>query len=741
MLCDISDLNQLFEEESIEMCMQKTVDMVAEHMMAEVCSIYLYSEAEKKLTLRATRGLKKEADREITMQLGEGLVGTAMKELRVIREDVGKDNPHFKFFPGIGEEHYDAFLAVPIARGRYRIGVLVVQREKKKHFAENDIKALRATASQLATMLENIQLISSSQAAVPAGEKNFSFFSFIKGKGTSSGSSWAPSLVVGAENPQEFFSKEIFNDPYTSDDFEQALHATEKQLEDLQERVEEKLSDAASLIFASHLIMLKDRGFIGGIREMISQGENPPSAIVAIYMKYRDIFSQSPNALIREKVQDIEDITRRLLDNLLEHTPEEDKLQGHIIIVRELFPSDMLKLSAEDIAGIVFVGGGVTSHVAILARSLELPMVIIEEGTLLSLPPGTPLLIDSDTGNIYINPTDDVIATFREGQKAKTEVDLYRDTIEGTPRTSDGHPVPVMLNINLLSDLKRIPTAAIDGIGLYRTEFPFMIRNSFPSEEEQFVIYTKLMKSLEGKPVTFRTLDIGGDKILSYYEFPKEDNPFLGMRSIRFSLQHRDIFKQQIRAILRAGAGKNIRIMFPMISSLEEFASAREIVEECITELKNEKADYNDSPDLGMMVEIPSVVPIIDELAAEVDFFSIGTNDLIQYILAVDRTNAKVAEMYIPHHPAVLRSIALIAGAAQRRGIDVSICGDMGGRPAYLEFLLGVGITSLSVDARFVPRVKEAITRIDISSARKKAEVILQKKRIRDIEEVIFGNK
>jgi phosphotransferase system enzyme I (PtsP) len=263
-----------------------------------------------------------------------------------------------------------------------------------------------------------------------------------------------------------------------------------------------------------------------------------------------------------------------------------------------------------------------------------------------------------------------------------------------------------------------------------------MIRSDFPSEEEQYAIYSRLLYDMRGKPVTFRTLDIGGDKVLSYYEFPKEENPFLGMRSIRFSLRHQEIFKQQIRAILRAGAGRPVKIMFPMISSVDEFRQARGLVEQSIRELKDEGIPCSDAPELGIMIEIPSAVCMIDELARESDFLSIGTNDLIQYTLAVDRTNEKVSDLYIPYHPAVLKSLKIVADAAIRAGIDVSICGDMANSCRYIQFLLGIGIRTLSVDGMYITRVKREIIVTDMESARGMAADALSLDTIEDIAKI-----
>jgi len=739
MLCDISELNSLFEESSIDNCLQKTVDMVAEHMNADVCSIYIYDENSGDLVLKATRGLDPQSINQVTMKPGEGLVGTALKELRIIREDRGNSNPHFKFYPGTNEELYEAFLAVPIVRGRFRIGVLVIQRKRGNSFAEQDVMAMKATASQLATLLEHIKLLLSTQQVPSTGPgiTDQGSYRFLKGKSASKGVALAPAVVKKDIKHDILFRRKTFEETFTLEQFETALKNTEIQLEDMQRRVEEKLADAASLIFASHLLMLKDQGFVGAMRDMIRIGENPPSAIVAIFLKYKGLFSESPNLLIREKVQDIEDLTKRIMNNLLQHIPDEAIYRDRVIIARDLFPSELLMLSIEGITGVILVSGGVTSHVGILARSLKVPLVFIDEPDLLGLPENITVLLDAEQGNLYINPTEEIVTRFREQEKTRAALNERQAMIKGPALTKDGSQVRVMLNINLLSDMQQVSIEDIDGVGLYRTEFPFMIRNSFPSEEEQYVIYKKLVDQMNGKPVTFRTLDIGGDKVLSYYDVPREENPFLGMRSIRFSLQHEDLFKQQIRAILRAGTGSSLKIMFPMISSLDEFLQSRTILDVCLEELRREGAEHNAEPLVGMMVEIPSVVPIIEDLAGEADFFSIGTNDLIQYTIAVDRTNEKVAAMYIPHHPAILRSLEKIARAGIAAGIEVSICGDMANQERYIPFLLGIGITYLSVDAMYIPRVKKTLLEIDVKEARERARKMLAGRTITEIETLL----
>ncbi|MCK4819954.1 phosphoenolpyruvate--protein phosphotransferase, partial [bacterium] len=400
---------------------------------------------------------------------------------------------------------------------------------------------------------------------------------------------------------------------------------------------------------------------------------------------YIDMFYASSNQLIQEKTEDIKDLLTRLLSNLLSEEEAVNNYFNRIIIAKSFYPSDILKMSSEDVWGIVLTSGGVTSHLSILARSLHIPMVIVDRPEFLDIPDDVQILLDAELGNIYLNPDDDIIREFEKQKAIQENILKDKDFLKKPVVTSDGTRINLLSNINLLSDLKLARESYSDGIGLYRTEFPFLIRTDFPSEEEQYVIYSKLVAGMPNKPITFRTLDIGGDKLLTYGAI-KEQNPFLGFRSIRFSLQYKEVFVQQIRAILRASVKADLRIMFPMISSIDEFLEAKEILRSCQAELKKENISYHHNPKIGIMVEVPSIINILNEIAQEVDFFSIGTNDLIQFVLAVDRTNEKIADLYNPVHPSILRTLKKIVEIAEENKIDISLCGDMAHNERYIPF-------------------------------------------------------
>jgi len=743
LICGISELNSLFEDApSLETFLQKIVDMIADHMHSEVCSIYLYYEDRGELVLTATYGLHPDSIGKVTMKLGEGLTGLALKELRPICESSAQDNPNFKYFPGIGEERFESFLAVPIIRGQTKIGVMVTQNLKKNYFTSEDVSVCRAITSQLANTIETTKLlmmlreVQQGKVETPKVQD----LKFIKGRVGSEGFAFCEAVVLDVESFRRLSEARNFSIRYTVEDFHRAVRLTEKQLEDYQSQIEEQLADVASLIFMAQILMLKDKGFVDAITNLIEKGLNPPNAVLKIVNNYVAKFNAMSDSYLREKSHDVMDIGKRLLENLVGASEDCDDCQGRIVIARELFPSNILKLSSQGVKGVILLSGGVSSHLSILARSLNIPLVITDTAQLLEIRQRTKILLDAEQGNIYVEPSESIIVNFKEREDARARLVELKESLKEETHTKDGIRVKLLSNINLLSDLKTSRELKSEGIGLYRTEFPFIVRSDFPSEEEQLVIYQKLIAGMPDKEITFRTLDIGGDKVLSYYNHEKEENPFLGMRSIRFSLRHKEIFMAQVRAILRAGHDVDIKIMFPMISSLDEFIEAREIVCECVRRLKEERVPHNGSVPIGIMVELPAVLEIMEDLAAEADFLCIGTNDFIQYLLAVDRTNEKVADMYLAHHPAVLRSLKKIVAAGIKFKKDVTICGDMAHEPKYIPYLLGIGIRRLSLDSRHLPKIKSTISKIDLEKAKKLTEELLSHNRLSHITRIVEQN-
>lgn len=738
LVCNIAERVGLFEKSAhLEDVLQAVVSTVAWHMKTAVCSIYLLDSTGQELVLRATQGLREDAIGQVRLKIGEGVSGLALKELRPISIGRGASSPVYKAVPGIDEEKYEAILAVPILRGLQRIGALVVQDTQPDYFDENDAKALRAIAAQLAPAIDDAGLLlrmgrleeSEDKGAVDQEEELSVIRGSVAAKGIASGT------VALVDRSFEAVLERFEGEHDVSlEQFKTALRHTEEQIEAVQIQLEEHHADIASLIFSAHLLILKDPSFSEEMIKLAEQGTPVVEAVLQVLNRYTALFAESSNARLREKVHDLNDLGHRLLQNLFLEEETDADYHGEIVVAHELLPSDIVKLAAQRAEGIILTGSAAASHVAILATSLGLPMVVVEKSTAHCFHEGRPLILDAGVGNVFIDPDDSIRERYQPLLEAQTAMP---EPAREVTHTSDGARVILLANVNLLSDLDRARQLNAEGVGLYRSEFPFIIRNDFPSEEEQYQIYRHLVEDMPGKEIVFRTLDTGGDKMLSYFPQPEEDNPFLGLRAIRFSLRHKDLFSQQLRAILRAGEDANLKIMFPLVASVDDFLDARSVVEECLGELEANKIPHCTSPRLGAMVELPSAVEIAPELARETDFLCIGTNDLTQYMLAVDRTNEEVSYLYREHHPAVLRAMKRITAAAESEQTEISLCGQVLRDPDMVPFILGIGIHKLSISPESLPALQRVVESTDLGRARIFAEELLQLGRIADVEKYL----
>jgi phosphotransferase system enzyme I (PtsP) len=749
LLYQVGELASLVtQSEDVDNFLQRAVEKVALHLRAEVCSIYLYDETADELVLQATKGLNPAAVGVVRMPLGSGLVGRVLELREPVCEGCAPQHPSFRYFKEAREDGFDSFLGVPIQRGHSGIGVMTVQREKTHTFTAMDVSTLSTMAAQLAGVLENARLMMQASAPgdawMPAGVQGTKRLPpLLKGQAAAPGYAHAPGAVAPKSHIYLMDTATTLDAHYTAADLDLALKRTADQLGALQAELTTRLPESASLIFSAHLMILKDRGFRDKIRARVDRGADVPAAVRQVAEDYMAAFEQSPSAHLREKAQDLRDIAGRVLKNLREpSTPAEDgRAAGDRIVIAEtLYPSEVLKLAVDRVCGVVLVSGGLTSHVAILMRSLGLPLLIIEDSRLLTLSAGTPLFMDAHMGNLFIDPSEEVLEEFRRSRAAEAAGLRIGDEQQGATFTSDGRRIHLMANINLLGELETARALKAEGIGLYRSEFPFLVRASFPSEEEQVAIYQRLCEGMPDRPLTFRTLDIGGDKVLPYSHAPQEANPELGLRAIRFSLKYPDTFHQQLRAILQAAAGQEeLRLLFPLISSLDELHQVRQAVETCLAQLRGQHIAHNTNPALGIMVELPATLSIIAELAAEADFFAVGTNDLTQYLLGVDRTNPQVADYYRSDHPAVLRALHHILQAAENAAIPVSICGEMTHHPRQLAFLVGIGATTFSVTPSLLPKVQENLTRTSFGDARSFARKLLKASSLEAVNAIMRG--
>ncbi|HXL26851.1 MAG TPA: phosphoenolpyruvate--protein phosphotransferase, partial [Chthoniobacterales bacterium] len=499
--------------------------------------------------------------------------------------------------------------------------------------------------------------------------------------------------------------------------FESALIATRAQILEMQQRIAEAIGAKDASIFDAHLLVVEDRTLIDEVLRTLEREKfNVEFIFAEVANRYAKTLSEIDDPYLRERAFDIHDVTRRVIRNLLGRST---KTLGaidvpQIVVAHNITPSDTAMLNRQMVLGFATDVGSRTSHTAIMARSLNIPAVVGLKDISLRLQPGDQVLLDGNSGVVIVNPSDQTLWEYGEIEVKLEHVQEVLTGLRDTESTTaDGRHIILSANIELPEDVPLVVEAGAEGIGLYRTEFFYMNKNELPSEEEQFETYRSVAEAIMPESVIIRTLDLGGDKFLSHSHLPTEINPFLGCRAIRFCLDRPDIFKAQLRAILRAAATGNVRMMFPMISGLSELRQAKEILEACKVELRDEGKPFKEDIELGIMIEVPSAVLVADALAREVKFFSIGTNDLIQYTIAVDRVNERIAHLYEPTHPAILRLIEMTVTAAHANSIWVGVCGEMAGEITLTPLLLALGVDELSASAGLVPRVKKAVQTLD----------------------------
>src|SRR5437879_784477 len=509
--------------------------------------------------------------------------------------------------------------------------------------------------------------------------------------------------------------------------FETALIQTRVQILEMQQKIAESIGAKDAGIFDAHLLVVEDRTLIDEVlRKLESDLCNVESVFQEVATSYAETLSKIDDPYLRERALDIGDVTRRIIRNLQGKT--EKTLQAmtkpHILVAHNLTPSDMATMSKEHVLGIATDLGSRTSHTAIMARSLEIPAVVGLHDVTEKMEEGRTVLLDGNDGVVVVDPTPETLAQYGEIESRRGRVEAQLKELRETKSTTrDGRHIVLSANIELPDDVDAVAENGAEGIGLYRTEFLYLNRNTLPTEDEQYETYRKVAERVRPDPLIIRTFDLGGDKLApGTVDISDELNPFLGWRAIRFCLENIDIFKTQLRAILRASAIGNVKIMFPMISGLDELRGAISVLAECKEELCASKIDIGDKTEVGAMIEIPSAALSADVLAREIDFFSIGTNDLIQYALAVDRVNERIAHLYEPTHPAVIRLLKMIADAAHANNIWVGVCGEMAGDIALAPLLLGLGMDELSVGAMLVPRVKRAVQSLDLPVCRQLVE-------------------
>lgn len=558
----------------------------------------------------------------------------------------------------------------------------------------------------------------------------------ISGIAASAGIAIAKAFVL--QNPELTIERKSISDSASEiERFEAALNVSKEELSVIKEKANKELGEDKAAIFAAHLLVLSDPELVDAVKQKIENEKvNAEAAMDDVSSMFINMFESMDNEYMKERAADIRDVSKRVLAHLLNvtFTTPASITEEVVILAEDLTPSDTAQLNRNFVKGFATDIGGRTSHSAIMSRSMEIPAVVGTKTITENVENGVMVIIDGLDGQVIVNPTDDEIATYEEKQKQyqKQKAEWAKLVNEKT-FSSDSVQVELAANIGTPADVKGVLENGAEGVGLYRTEFLYMGRDQLPTEEEQFKAYSEVLQKMEGKPVVIRTLDIGGDKELPYLNLPKELNPFLGFRAIRLCLEEQEIFRTQLRALLRASQYGNLKIMFPMIATLGEFRAAKGILLEEKEKLVSEGIEVSESIEVGIMVEIPSTAVMADTFAKEVDFFSIGTNDLIQYTMAADRMNEQVSYLYQPYNPAILRLVKMVIDAAHKEGKWAGMCGEMAGDPIAIPILLGLGLDEFSMSATSVLPARSQILGLSKEKISAHMDDILQMETMEDV--------
>jgi phosphotransferase system enzyme I (PtsP) len=696
------------QAEGLSDVLELIVNRVHEALEVDVSSIYLLRPHTRQLKLMASKGLPQDAIGQAHLQQYQGLVGLVAERAEPVNLSDASQHPKFRHFPKTGGQPLKSFLGVPILHRRQLLGVLVIQGTREEQFQEDHVAFLVTLAAQLAGAISSAEISGELAAGkLHAVGRNIMVNGIAGSPGIGIGTAVVvfpdTELAAVPDRKPDSISEEIKL-------FREAVARVETDLQRIKEELRGKLPVEDRALFDAYLMMLSSSSLIDGAVERIKAGNWAPGALRATFQEYQRHFDDMDDEYLRERSTDIQDLGRRILEQLLTDGHQRPQYSRRTVLVgQEISASQLAEVPAHLLVGLICSTGSGSSHVAILARALGVPTVMGATDLPVGRIDGIEVIVDGYQGSIYLQPESMVRTEF--ARLAREEHELTRGLLSEAKQpaiTTDGHTVPVYINSGLMADLMPAQRSMADGIGLYRTEIPFMVRERFPGEVEQANIYEQVLRSFPSHPVTLRTLDVGGDKALSYFPIV-EDNPFLGYRGIRISLDHPDIFLTQLRAMLQASRGtSNLHVLFPMIGSMWELEESLELLKRARSELQEEGMETPE-PRTGVMIEVPSAVYLAEALARKVDFLSVGTNDLVQYLLAVDRNNTRVADLYHDDHPAVLGALQAIVIGAHRAGKPVSVCGEMASDPASMLLLLGIGVDSLSVSVASLPRIKWVI--------------------------------
>ncbi len=706
------------ENDDQAMVLDEIVKVLAKNLDTDVCSIYVYDDEKSCLNLSATYGLNRELIGKLRLKPGEGITGAAFKTGEMINVADAEAHPKFRFVKNSGEEKYKSFLSIPLTVSGRCVGVLNLQKISEVPFTPSIADVVRSVCTQIANLIISSKMLKVLAEPDQGNAELSKVRKQVVIRGVSANGGIAMGTAVIYAKHDYFADIRIEKEAHPAKElllFEHALKIAKKETADLSRKALSLISEADASIFDVHQLFLDDRTLIEGVRQRINEGYTVESAIKLLNDDYQQRFSRLQEQIFREKAMDLKDVLLRILKIIMsirsgDASSEEIVADARqIVFTGELLPSDLFRMPIDRIKGIVCEKGGATAHVAILAKALNIPAILGAKDTMSNVRENDEVILDCHAENVYIRPAENVKSHFKDLIQLSAK-ESETDYSNEPSVTADGKEIFLRGNISLISETSLLEKYGARGIGLYRTEFLFMIREYMPSEDAQYQVYSKIFKEVKGEEVTIRVLDIGADKPLPYLNFSKEDNPVLGLRGIRVLLANRDLMKNQLRAILRAGVNGSLRILFPMISCVSEIIEAKKILAEVETELHAKDIPHSGNYKVGMMLEVPAAIFALDDFLEHVDYMSIGTNDLLQYTFAVDRGNELVSGLFNPLHPSFLRMLKFITKSfIGRPDKSLAMCGEMSANIYAAPYLVGAGIRELSMAPKSVPSVRKVI--------------------------------
>jgi phosphotransferase system enzyme I (PtsP) len=698
-------------------------------MKVDVCSIYLYNDQTKELVLKATHGLNPAAVGQVKMSVHEGLIGFVIEKGSTINLIDIRHHPRFKYFPSIDEEELSSFCGVPLIEFRRTLGVLAIQNRESRPFNPDEESLLIAISTQISGLISKAILVDTLKKEADRLERQRRPKEPLRLEGVPIAGGVAKDRVMilrrsRLQEPEYRAQRTALGE---KEQLQRAIENSERDILALIRGLTDRVGERDAAIFHSHLLFLEDRGFIQKIHALIDQGASAAWSVHQVVSEYLRTFQSLNDPYLKERGADLEDVGHRLLHHLGQAPPVlVGSERGGILVAEMLTPSDTAQLDPAKIKGIVTAIGGYVSHAAILARSLRIPAVSGVENLTDGLDEEETVLVDGEMGLVYVNPPDAVVREYDRYQKTRVEYLSHLDTLRDMPcETRDHARVQLFANVSLPQDLEDFAAYRADGIALYRSELFYQMRSARPSVDELAEQYAKAVRAAGDKPVVFRTLDLGSDHVPPYLNLPQEDNPFLGFRSIRYQLSRSFLLRDQLKAVLRVASQGSVAVLFPMISQLEEIHEIKRIYRACREELETEGLGDVPHIALGMMFEVPAAVLMADLYASEVDFLAIGSNDLTQYTLAVDRNNPHVSHLYDPLDPAVLTMVQRVVQTARRAGKRVMLCGEMASDPEGCLVLVGMGLRELSMNAPLIPLVKDRLSQLTLPQAENLARIAM----------------